>query len=475
MRFSFKPILILACLIALYPSHTLLGTEEEPIFLLPKDREDPLKLRPFLQNYAPSLEEIYSEIQTAKATAHTEALLLLKERFCAVSKPEDDWRQLTYQLMQDVKGDPVNLWPGQNFQQCIGSVLFYPQELVNKDDSHLLCYPGLAVSLAISASMGNPVAIYKLSSGYSNLTQECRKKPQDVDQETKIDAQDRRQSVVLKNAALRIFEQAIVTNKIAEFYVMQSAYDEDKIRLEEFATYLRRSDLPQAYFRLGYFYENRRLNAKEHAQNHSNMPDEDQLAYIYYHKALQGGYQEAMWGIHRLLNVLEVGSGDMKALYEKAGGLGLFLAAERYKDELRNFEEAKPLYERSGELGHLYSYITLGNEILLNNIPSDNSLSESVSYYLKADRPGYAAGSRIVSGNPRLCPTDDAKLDVLKRMIQLKDLTGYERALIYMSLKMLSLEDLKTYPTQDLQRDVGNLLIERGKALEMLDSIGACS
>jgi hypothetical protein len=60
-------------------------------------------------------------------------------------------------------------------------------------------------------------------------------------------------------------------------------------------------------------------------------------------------------------------------------------------------------------------------------------------------------------------------------MIRLKDLTGYRRALICADIKKLSLEDLKTYPAQDLQRDFQNLLLERGKILAIVNRIGTSS
>jgi hypothetical protein len=473
MKFSFKSV-IKSFIVILLSSHPLLASEGDSSFLLPKGSEDPLKLGHFLHCHAPQLIPFYERIQVAKAAADTEALLSVKEALNTLGESEGNWQSLAYRLNEEVKGDPVELWPGQSAQQCIVSVLFYPQELIGNNDSSFLCYPGLAASLAISADMGNPVAIYQLSRGYSNLARECRKSPKDIDEEMKISAQDRKQSTVLKAVALWIFTQAAVTNKVAEFYTMQSAYEEDRMPLERFVAYLEKAELPEAYFELGYLYANRRLcPKKDKIQNQSRVPEEIQLAYLYYCRALQSGYQEAIRGIHRLLSAWEVGNEKMKPLYEKASGLGLFLAAERQK-ERRNFEEAKGLYKRSGDLGYLYSYIMLGKEILLDNIFSDNPEKEATFYYVKADKPGYAEGSRIISGHPDLC-TDDTRLGVLKHMIRLKDLTGYRRALICADIKKLSLEDLKTYPAQDLQRDFQNLLLERGKILAIVNRIGTSS
>jgi TPR repeat protein len=473
MKFSFKPVINLSFFVVLLSSPIFLASKGSAVFLLPEGREDPLKLGHFLHRYAPPLISIYEQIQVAKADANTEALLSVKETFHTLDESEENWQNLANRLKQEVKGDPVELWPGQSPQQCIGSVLFYPQELIGSDDSDLLCYPGLAASLAISASMGNPVAIYQLSRGYPNLARECRREPEDVDQDMEISAQDRKQSGVLKAAALQIFTQAAPTNKIAEFYVMSSAYfDEGRISAEQFAAYLKSIGLPQAYFILGRLYENRHLGAVEGSiQNHLNKLDEDQLAYRYYYQALQGGYQEASWGIYRLSNVLEITSQEINDLFEKGKGVGLFLAAEKEKKKQRT-EEAKRLYKRSGNLGRLRSFIKLGDEILLDNVPSTDLEQEAIFYYLKADRPGYAEGSRIISGNPRLYSTCAQQVKFLMDMIKLKDLRGYGLALLCMGIKRYSLESFEPFSKSSLQRDFESLLLERGKVLKIVNSIG---
>ncbi|MCE3231575.1 MAG: hypothetical protein K0R52_1503 [Alphaproteobacteria bacterium] len=464
MKFLLKSIINLSFLLA---------SEGDSSFLLPKGSEDPLKLGHFLHCHAPQLILFYERIQVAKAAADTEALLSVKEALNTLGESEGNWQSLAYRLNEEVKGDPVELWPGQSAQQCIVSVLFYPQELIGSDDSDLLRYPGLAASLAISASIGNPVAIYQLSQGYSDLARECRREPEDADEDMEISAQDRKQSSALKVAALQIFTQAMPTNKIAEFYVMRSAYfDERRISPEQFATYLKSIDLPQAYYMLGCLYENRHLSVIEGNITDQLTPlDVDQLAYRYYSQALQDGYQKASWGIYRLSNVLRIKSQEINDLFKKGKGVGLFLAAEREKMKGSN-EEAKRLYERSGNLGRLRSFVKLGDEILLNNFPSTDPKQESIFYYLKADRPGYAEGTRIISGKPFLYSTRADQVEFFKRMIKLKYLRGYESALLCIRSERYRIEDFKPYSEQSFYIDFQNLLLEREKILTIVNSIG---
>jgi len=159
-------------------SPILLATEGK-LFLLPQSDEDPIQLKLFLHHHAPALSPFYQEIQNAKADADTEKLFKLKEAYETINGLAEACDNLVQQLAKEVKSDLVMVWPEQSAKQFLGSLLFYPQELLHnpEGDEKIYSYPGLAASLAISASFKNPIAIYELSKGYFNIAKQCRGNP----------------------------------------------------------------------------------------------------------------------------------------------------------------------------------------------------------------------------------------------------------------------------------------------------------
>lgn len=456
----------LACLIMFCFSHVLLGAEGEDAFLLPKDKEDPLKLRPFLESYAlEDLASLYEQIQVAKASADTEALLSLKESFCALNQPEEYWQGLVSQLKQEVKGDSIDLWPGQSVQQCIGSILFFPQERILIPDDILCAEPGIATSLVISAYFGNPLAMLELSKGYSALVREFRGRMEDGDEEINS-ASHKMRAESLKFRALKIFQKARDSNKMAQFYVMHNAYREHLITLQDYVAYLNNAYIPKAYHALAELYEWKQLRIDANAQKAFGAQNENEVAYNLYCQALQGGCLESIWGLYRLSDESPEQIDKMWPYYKAAEGLGYYLAADKHKEE-GNFAKAKQLYECAGALGYLWAYFELADEILIYNIPSSNPEQEAISYYLKADRLGLAQGSRRIIGQPRLYLSHENRFKYIQNMMDLNDIEGYEAALRLISI-YYPCEKERSIKKQEFESRLNTLTAMRERVFNLL-------
>ena len=267
---------------------------------------------------------------------------------------------------------------------------------------------------------------------------------------------------------LKSFKRTQNPNEITRFYLTKHSYGkENTISDKDFRRQLQTIDHPYAFYELGVDYEH-----KDKSNRQSGTTTSIKKSYGYYRKALENGDEKAIFGIYRLSHEIKEDPRTEEDLYKKGKAQGLYLSAERPSKRKRTESGTKELYDQAGQAGRLYSYIELAEKILRQEILSKDRIKEAIFYFQKADRPGFARGTRIIVGLPNLCPQPSIELDFTLHMIKLKDIQGFENLLMCWGIKRYhpSITALFT-SKEEVIKTYQSLLQERAKIIDFIKSI----